>query len=81
MTESSTSSSDLSSLPSDDSADEDPVEAAKSGILSRIFLIGGCVGSRWHRSYFTDLAEATPDDSLILTLGCAKNRLYGTRKG
>ena len=80
MTESSTSSSDSSSLLSDDSADEDPVEAAKSGILSRIFLIGGCDGSQWNRSYFTDLAEATPDDSLILTLGCAKNRLIHSPK-
>jgi hydroxylamine reductase len=56
------------------------IEAAKSGILSRIFLIGGCDGSQWNRSYFTDLAEATPDDSLILTLGCAKNRLIHSPK-
>jgi len=51
------------------------LEAAKSGALSRIFLIGGCDGSQWERSYFTELAEETPDDSLILTLGCAKNRI------
>ncbi|CAB9525927.1 Hydroxylamine reductase [Seminavis robusta] len=51
------------------------LEAAKSGQLSRIFLIGGCDGSQWDRSYFTDLARETPPDSLILTLGCAKNRI------
>ncbi|KAL7560843.1 hypothetical protein ACA910_013277 [Epithemia clementina (nom. ined.)] len=51
------------------------IEAAKSGALSRIFLIGGCDGSQWDRSYFTTLAEQTPDDSLILTMGCAKNRI------
>jgi len=50
------------------------------GKLSRMFLIGGCDGSQWDRSYFTDLAEATPDDSLILTLGCAKNRIIHSEK-
>lgn len=56
------------------------IEAAQSGDLSRIFLIGGCDGSQWERSYFTDLAEETPEDSLILTLGCAKNRLIHSEK-
>ena len=56
------------------------IEAAKSGDLSRIFLIGGCDGSQWERSYFTELAEETPSDSLILTLGCAKNRLIYSEK-
>lgn len=56
------------------------IEAAQSGVLSRIFLIGGCDGSQWNRSYFTDLAEETPDDSLILTLGCAKNRIIHSDK-
>ena len=56
------------------------LDAAKSGALSRIFLIGGCDGSQWERSYFTDLAEETPDDSLILTLGCAKNRIIHSKK-
>ena len=56
------------------------IDAAKSGALSRIFLIGGCDGSQWERSYFTDLAEATPSDSLILTLGCAKNRIIHSEK-
>ena len=50
------------------------IEAAKSGALSRIVLIGGCDGSQWDRSYFTDIAEELPKDTLILTLGCAKNR-------
>jgi len=51
------------------------IEATKTGELSRIFLIGGCDGSQWERNYFTELAEETPDDSIILTLGCAKNRI------
>jgi hydroxylamine reductase len=37
-------------------------------------------GSQWERSYFTDLAEALPDDSLILTMGCAKNRVIHSPK-
>jgi len=56
------------------------IEAVQQGHLSRIFLIGGCDGSEWDRSYYTDLAEATPEDSLILTLGCAKNRLIHSPK-
>jgi hydroxylamine reductase len=58
---------------------EKVLTAAASGALSRIFLIGGCDGSQWDRSYFTDLAEATPADSLILTLGCAKNRIIHSK--
>lgn len=56
------------------------IEAAKTGDLSRIFLIGGCDGTEWDRNYFTDLAEETPSDSIILTLGCAKNRLIRSPK-
>jgi hydroxylamine reductase len=32
------------------------------------------------RSYFTDLAEELPEDTLILTLGCAKNRFIHSEK-
>jgi hydroxylamine reductase len=56
------------------------IEAAQKGELSRIFLIGGCDGTQWERNYFTDLAEETPEDSIILTLGCAKNRLIHSEK-
>lgn len=31
-------------------------------------------------SYFTDLAENLPEDTLILTLGCAKNRIIHSEK-
>lgn len=31
-------------------------------------------------SYFTDLAEELPEDTLILTLGCAKNRFIHSEK-
>lgn len=56
------------------------IEAATTGKLSRILLIGGCDGSQWERSYFTDLADESPSDSIILTLGCAKNRILQSEK-
>jgi len=51
------------------------VGAVKSGALKHIFVIGGCDGTESSRSYFTDLANDTPEDSIILTLGCGKFRL------
>ena len=58
----------------------DIIDAVQKGVISRILLIGGCDGSQWERSYFTDLAEESPEDSLILTLGCAKNRIIHSEK-
>lgn len=59
---------------------DDVIKAVSDGVISRIFLIGGCDGSQFDRNYFTDLAEETPHDSLILTLGCAKNRIIHSKK-
>jgi len=50
------------------------VEAVKSGAVKHFFLIGGCDGAKPGRNYFTELAEAVPKDSVILTLGCGKYR-------
>ncbi|MCK5897607.1 MAG: hydroxylamine reductase [Methylococcales bacterium] len=52
------------------------VEAVKSGAISHFFLIGGCDGAAPGRNYYTELAEKTPDDSVILTLGCGKYRFH-----
>jgi len=46
----------------------------RDGDVKNLFLIGGCDGARPGRNYFHDLAMATPQDSLILTLGCGKFR-------
>lgn len=54
---------------------ETVVGAIKSGALKHVFVIGGCDGTESSRSYFTDLANDTPPDSIILTLGCGKFRL------
>lgn len=52
------------------------IDAVKSGALKHFFLIGGCDGARPGRNYYTEFAEATPADSMILTLGCGKYRFY-----
>ena len=52
----------------------DVVDAVKSGAIKHFFLIGGCDGAMPGRNYFTEVAEQTPDDTVILTLGCGKYR-------
>jgi len=53
---------------------EQVLNAISSGELKRIVVIGGCDGSENKRSYFTTLAKSLPQDTLILTMGCAKYR-------
>jgi hydroxylamine reductase len=50
------------------------VEAVKSGRIKHFFLIGGCDGARPGRNYYTDFAQAVPEDCVILTLACGKYR-------
>ena len=50
------------------------VDAVKSGAIKHFYLIGGCDGARPGRNYYTELAKATPEDSIILTLACGKFR-------
>lgn len=52
------------------------VEAVKDGAIKHFFLVGGCDGAKPGRSYYTDFVEQTPDDSVILTLGCGKFRFF-----
>jgi hydroxylamine reductase len=53
------------------------VEAVKAGALKHFFVIGGCDGAEIGRNYFSEFARKTPQDTLILTLGCGKYRLLG----
>lgn len=61
------------------------IEAVKAGRIRRFFLIGGCDGHKEGRNYYTDFAEAVPDDCVILTLACGKYRFnkldFGTIEG
>ncbi len=50
------------------------VEAVKSGAVKRFVVMGGCDGRNKGRSYFTEVAENLPEDTIILTAGCAKYR-------
>ncbi|MDD3045896.1 MAG: hydroxylamine reductase, partial [Candidatus Delongbacteria bacterium] len=50
------------------------VEAVKSGAIKRFIVMGGCDGRHKERSYFTDVAQELPKDTVILTAGCAKYR-------
>jgi len=50
------------------------VDAVKSGDIQRFVVMGGCDGRSKTRQYFTDVAETLPEDTIILTAGCAKYR-------
>jgi hydroxylamine reductase len=55
--------------------------AVKAGDIKHIFLVSGCDGAKSGKNYYTDFAKRTPEDSLILTLGCVKHRFSGLDLG
>ncbi len=50
------------------------VDAVKSGAIKRFVVMAGCDGRQKGRAYFTEVAENLPQDTVILTAGCAKYR-------
>lgn len=48
------------------------VEAVKSGAIKKFVVMAGCDGRQKSRQYYTDFAKALPNDTVILTAGCAK---------
>jgi hydroxylamine reductase len=50
------------------------IDAVKSGAIKRFVVMAGCDGRHKPRSYFTEVAENLPGDTVILTAGCAKYR-------
>ncbi|MBU3131083.1 hydroxylamine reductase [Clostridium gasigenes] len=48
------------------------VDAVKTGAIKKFFVMAGCDGRAKSRNYYTDFAEALPQDAVILTAGCAK---------
>jgi len=50
------------------------VDAVKSGTIKRFVVMAGCDGRSKARGYFTELAQSLPNDTVILTAGCAKYR-------
>jgi len=52
------------------------IEAVKSGDIKHFMLVGGCDGARAGRSYYTELVEKAPGNTVVLTLGCGKFRFF-----
>lgn len=50
------------------------VEAVKSGAIKKFVVMAGCDGRMKSRGYYEDFAKSLPDDTVILTAGCAKYR-------
>ena len=50
------------------------VEEINAGNIKKFVVMAGCDGRFKDRSYYTDFAEAIPEDWIILTAGCAKYR-------
>jgi len=48
------------------------IDAVKSGAIKRFFVMAGCDGRMKSRDYYTEFAKALPQDTVILTAGCAK---------
>ncbi len=50
------------------------VDAVKSGAIKKFFVMAGCDGRMKSREYYTEFAKQLPNDTIILTAGCAKYR-------
>ncbi len=50
------------------------IDAVSKGAVSRFVVMAGCDGKHKDREYFTDVAKKLPQDTIILTAGCAKYR-------
>lgn len=50
------------------------VDAVKSGAIKKFFVMAGCDGRMKSREYYTEFAKALPEDTVIMTAGCAKYR-------
>ena len=50
------------------------VDAVQTGAIRKFFVMAGCDGRMKGRSYYTEFAEKLPQDTVILTAGCAKYR-------
>ena len=50
------------------------VDAVKSGAIKKFFVMAGCDGRMKSREYYTEFAEKLPQDTVILTAGCAQYR-------
>lgn len=57
------------------------VAAVQSGAIRKFVVMAGCDGRAAARGYYTDFAKALPEDTVILTAGCAKYRYNKLKLG
>lgn len=57
------------------------IEGVKTGAIKHFLLVGGCDGAKPGRSYYTEIVEKAPQDTVILTLGCGKFRFFDRKLG
>jgi hydroxylamine reductase len=50
------------------------VDAVKSGAIKKFLVMAGCDGRMKSREYYTEFGKKLPNDTVILTAGCAKYR-------
>jgi len=50
------------------------IEAVQAGAIKRFVVMAGCDGRHKDREYYTEVARSLPEDTVILTAGCAKYR-------
>ncbi|MDR1871658.1 MAG: hydroxylamine reductase [Deltaproteobacteria bacterium] len=50
------------------------IDLVQRGLIKRFILVGGCDGAKGSRSYYRELVQLAPKDTLILTLACGKFR-------
>ena len=48
------------------------MDAVKNGAIKKFVVMAGCDGRSPARNYYTDFAQSLPQDTVILTAGCAK---------
>ncbi len=52
------------------------IQSVKDGHIKRFLLVGGCDGAKGSRTYYPDLVEKAPKNTVILTLACGKFRFF-----
>ena len=57
------------------------ISAVQSGAIKRFIVMAGCDGRHPERNYFTEVAKELPQDTVILTAGCAKYRYNKLKLG
>ncbi len=50
------------------------VNAVKTGAIKKFIVMAGCDGRHKERDYYTEFAKKLPENTVILTAGCAKYR-------